>query len=56
MKIISMLRRLLERRKASRGDQVDCTRQPDPLDHPTIKRMSLLELADLPFVRCEERK
>jgi hypothetical protein len=49
MKFTSIVRRLLERRKAIRCDERDCSHPPDPLDHPMIKRMSLLELADLPL-------
>ena len=57
MKILSALRHLLERRKPVRGDDRDCPPPYDPLDHPMIKRMSLLELADLPFARgCEQRR
>ena len=57
MKITSIVRRLLQRRKAIRCEERDCPQQCDPLDHPAIKRMSLLELADLPFGRgCREQR
>jgi hypothetical protein len=56
MKILSIVRRLLERRKARRCEELSCAPQYDPLDHPEIKRMTALELADLPFDRgCGRR-
>jgi hypothetical protein len=56
MKILSIVRRLLERRKARRCEEQSCAPQYDPLDHPEIKRMTALELADLPFDRgCGRR-
>jgi hypothetical protein len=58
MKIFLTLRRLFARRPT--GAIVGRDRAPlsDPLDHPALKRMSLLELADLPFNRtcCEGRR
>jgi hypothetical protein len=55
MKIFLMASRLFERR---RGGAVrrEATAADDPLDHPDIKRMSLRELADLPFERCRRER
>ena len=49
MKIFSMMQRVFERRRRAAAD---CCAPPcDPIDHSAIKRMSLRELADLPFDR-----
>jgi hypothetical protein len=52
MKIFSQIRRLTHRLRAQASVVEDKTpAAPDPLDHPEIRRMSLRELADLPFNR-----
>jgi hypothetical protein len=58
MKIFLTLRRLLTRRSTAAHRRGECAFSGEPLDHPAIKRMSALELADLPFNRacCAERR
>ena len=51
MKISSMIRRLLERRLQRLTLEQGPASPADPIDHPEIRRMSLRELADLPFER-----
>jgi hypothetical protein len=58
MKIFLTLRRLLARRSEDARRRGERPHSGEPLDHPAIKRMSALELADLPFNRacCAERR
>jgi hypothetical protein len=52
MKIFSRIRRLLHRPYAGATAAENKAPSPaDPMDHPDIRRMSLRELADLPFNR-----
>ena len=56
MKISSIIRRLVDRRLHRLGTDHRPVAPPDPIDHPEIRRMSLREIADLPFDRgCERR-
>jgi hypothetical protein len=56
MKISSIIRRLLERRSQRMTLEQGPAPPADPIDHPEIRRMSLRELADLPFERnCARR-
>jgi hypothetical protein len=50
MKISLIVNRLFHRRRIN-ADARERMQSCDPLDHPAIRRMSLRELADLPFNR-----
>jgi hypothetical protein len=58
MKIFLTLWRMFVRRAADARRRDECAFSGEPLDHPAIRRMSALELADLPFNRacCAERR